>query len=342
MKCLRKLGTVSLLLAAVLVLAVSNQAMALGTASGTPIDNSATVDYQVSGLPQAQIPSNVVTFLVDNKVDLTVARISNATVIPGSTNQVLAFSLTNTGNTTQGYSVAHTGGADDFDMNNVRIYLDTNNDGLFDGGDTLYTLGTRIADIAADGSIQILIVADTPLGVNDGDISVYNLIATTLDAGTTTVTAEDPGPEDPNTVQVVFADDAGADDAVEDGKHSADAIYTVSSAALAVVKASEVIADGLGNVAPDAFAIPGATVRYTVTVSNTGSVDAASVVVVDGIPANTTYVPGTITLDGAPKTDINGDDEADFGATNPNAVTVTIPLLAVAGSATITFDVTID
>jgi uncharacterized repeat protein (TIGR01451 family) len=342
MKCLHKLGIVSLLMAAVLVLAASNQAMALGTVSGTPIDNSATVDYQVSGLPQAQIPSNIVTFLVDNKVDLTVARVSDATVIPGTNDQVLAYSITNTGNTTQGYSVAYTGGVDDFDMNNVRIYLDTNNDGLFDGGDTLYTLGTRIADVLDDDSIQVLIVSDTPLGVNDAETAVYNLIATTLDAGTTTVTVESAGPEDPATVQVVFADGAGTDDAVQDGEHSADAVYTVSSAALTVVKSSEVIADGLGNVAPDALAVPGATVRYTVVVSNTGSIDATTVVVVDDIPVNTTYLPGTITLDGGGLTDINGDDDGDFGATNPNAVTVTIPLLAVANSATITFDVTID
>jgi uncharacterized repeat protein (TIGR01451 family) len=342
MKCFRRIGWITLLLAGVFVMATSNHAMAAGTASGTSVANSATVDYQVSGVDQAQIPSNTVTFVVDNKVDLTVANVSDATVIPGSTDQVLAYSITNTGNTTQGYSVAYTGGADDFDMNNVRIYLDVNNDGLLDGGDTLYTLGTRIADVNADGSIQVLIVADTPLAANDGETAVYNLIATTLNAGTTTVTTEDAGPEDPATVQVVFADGAGTDDAVEDGQHSADATYTVSSAALSVVKTSEVISDGLGNVAPNAFAIPGATVRYTLAVTNNGSADATSVVLVDDTPANTTYVAGTITLDGAPKTDINGDDEADYNATNPNSVTVTIPTLAVGNTATITFDVTID
>jgi uncharacterized repeat protein (TIGR01451 family) len=89
-------------------------------------------------------------------------------------------------------------------------------------------------------------------------------------------------------------------------------------------------------------AIPGATVRYTITVQNTGSSDATSVVLVDATPVNTTYVPGSITVDGANKTDINGDDEADYGATNPGAVTVTIATLASGSTATITFDATID
>ena len=36
------------------------------------ITNTATVDYSVSGTPQAQVPSNAATFVVDNRVDLLV------------------------------------------------------------------------------------------------------------------------------------------------------------------------------------------------------------------------------------------------------------------------------
>ena len=205
-----------------------------------------------------------------------------------------------------------------------------------------YTLGTRVADVAPDTSIQVLVVADTPLATVDGDTAVYNLIALTLDAGTNSVTAEDAGVEDPLTVQVVFADGAGTDDAVLDGQHSADAVYTVSSAALEILKSSEVLSDGLGNVAPDAYAVPGATVRYTVVVTNTGTADATNVVIVDATPANTTYVAGTITLDGVIKTDINGDDEADYGVTNGNSVTAVVPLMGLGSSATVTFDVLIN
>jgi uncharacterized repeat protein (TIGR01451 family) len=228
-------------------------------------------------------------------------------------------------------------------MTNVRIYLDVNNDGLLDGGDTLYTLGTNIADIAADDSIQVLVVADTPLAPTNGDTAVYNLIATTLDAGTTTITANDSGDaDDPAVVQVVWADGTGTDDAATDGKHSADAIYSVASADLAVTKTQAVESDPI-NGTTNPKAIPGATVRYTITVVNSGAQDATSVVLVDNTPLNTTYVPGSITLDTVSKTDINDADEADHGATNPGAVTVTIATLASGGgTATITFDVIID
>ena len=330
-----------LLLAAILAVLIPQHVMAAGTASGTSISNSATVDYQVGGIDQTAITSNTASFVVDNKVDVTVASVSNATVVPGSSDQVLVFSVSNTGNTTQGYSVAVTGGTDDFDMTSVRIYLD-DGDGVLDGDDTLYTLGNNIADIAADGSIQVLIVANTPLTASDGETAIYNLIATTLDTGTTTVTTNDSGSaDDPDAVQVVWADGAGSDDAATDGKHSAAGTYTVASAAINVNKTLAVQSDPI-NGTTNPKGIPGATIRYTVTVQNTGSSDATSVVLVDDIPANTTYAGGSITLDTAAKTDADDADEADYNVTNSGAVTVTITTLSAGSTATITFDVTID
>jgi uncharacterized repeat protein (TIGR01451 family) len=332
-----------LILAGVMTLLMPSQVRAAGTASGTDITNSATLDYRVGGVDQAQINSNTTTFKVDNKVNLTVAELGSANVIPGANDQVLVFSLTNTGNTTQGYSLVVTGGADDFDMTNVRIYKDVNDDGALDGGDTLYTVGTNFADLALDGSIKVLVVADTPLTPTNGQTAVYNLIATTLDAGTTTITANDSADaDDPAVVQVVWADGAGTDDVATDGKHSAVAIYSVASAELAVTKTQAVVSDPINGIT-NPKAIPGATVRYTITVVNSGAQDATNVVLVDATPVNTTYLPGSITLDAAVKTDINDGDGADYGASNPGAVTVTIAAVTSGGgTATITFDVTID
>ena len=89
--------------------------------------------------------------------------------------------------------------------------------------------------------------------------------------------------------------------------------------------------------------IPGATVRYTITLTNNGSEDASSVVVVDTTPANTTYVAESMTLDGGSLTDAVDGDEGDFGITNPQGVTVNVASVAQGGaSAQITFDVVID
>ena len=88
------------------------------TPAGTSIANRATVNYSVGGQPQTLIESSPTgnttpgagagastTFVVDNRVDLTVTELSgNATITtPGATNAALAFTVTNTGNAPQGY-----------------------------------------------------------------------------------------------------------------------------------------------------------------------------------------------------------------------------------------------
>ena len=58
-----------ILLAGALAFGLSSVALAQNTPSGTIITNTATVDYTVATVPQAQVASLPVTFLVDNKVD---------------------------------------------------------------------------------------------------------------------------------------------------------------------------------------------------------------------------------------------------------------------------------
>ena len=103
------------------------------------------------------------TFLVvDDRVDLTVTYNGPATVdvTPSANNQVLPFTLTNTGNATHGYLLTTSVGAGALTMNNVRIYVDVDQSGTLNGPDTLYTAGTNVGDIAPDAFIRLLIVAD--------------------------------------------------------------------------------------------------------------------------------------------------------------------------------------
>ncbi|HEV8324965.1 MAG TPA: OmpA family protein [Myxococcota bacterium] len=57
---------------------------------------------------------------------------------------------------------------------------------------------------------------------------------------------------------------------------------------------------------PSGSVAPGQEIVYTIVVRNDGSVNATSTLVADAIPANTTYVPGTTTLDGAAVADVGG------------------------------------
>ncbi|MEV3936373.1 GEVED domain-containing protein [Glycomyces sp. NPDC049804] len=63
----------------------------------------------------------------------------------------------------------------------------------------------------------------------------------------------------------------------------------------------------------------GSTVTYTVDATNGGGVGAQNLVLEDLIPAGTVFVPGSLTIDGAPQTDAAGDDQAEYDA-DANAV----------------------
>jgi uncharacterized repeat protein (TIGR01451 family) len=52
--------------------------------------------------------------------------------------------------------------------------------------------------------------------------------------------------------------------------------------------------------------LPGETLRYTITAKNIGVTNALNVALRDTIPANTTYVAGSTTLNGAPVADVAG------------------------------------
>jgi uncharacterized repeat protein (TIGR01451 family) len=72
---------------------------------------------------------------------------------------------------------------------------------------------------------------------------------------------------------------------------------------------------------------PGDILEYTIVVTNNKDADgngdpANKNVVTDPIPANTTYVPGSLTINGVAKTDAVGDDTADFDDTSTPKKTI--------------------
>ncbi|HEQ98261.1 MAG TPA: DUF11 domain-containing protein [candidate division Zixibacteria bacterium] len=304
-----------LLVACLLILGSAQMAMALGTPSGTSIDNSATLDYSVGGISQTQIVSNTASFVVDNKVDLTVTTVDGAAVVvvPGSNAMVLTYLVTNTGNTVQDYSLTALAGTgtfygvtDNFDATNVQVFVDANGNGIYDVG---VDVQTYIDELAADGMVTVFVVADIPIDRVDSDGAIYDLMAQTAQGGTPGAQGADilnddnghisPGgtpndiPDDPATVQIVFADQAGSVDGMLDGRFSSRDVYVVGSAILTILKNSVVVSDPF-NGATNPKAIPGATIRYTIDIANSGSTNAEAVVVSDQIPANTTFVSASV------------------------------------------------
>jgi uncharacterized repeat protein (TIGR01451 family) len=284
------------------------------TPAGTPIQNRATVNYSVGGQPQTVIESSPTgnttpganagtstAFVVDNRVDLTVAELSgNATVsAPGATGAALAFTVTNTGNAPQGYQLAFleevgTGlftNTDSADVGNLIIRVDedpstgqgTGND-TYDGTET----ATAIEVLNPGYSVTVFVVSPTvPLTLVNGAFANVSLEARTAvinTNGATLVTAS-TGINDPTTVEVVFADTDN--DALQAARDQ----FAIESAALTVTKAQAVIDDGFGSASPRA--IPNAIVEYTITVANgSTTTDAEAIAISDPIPANTTFQTG--------------------------------------------------
>ena len=287
------------------------QAQAAGTAASTSIQNRATISYNVGGNAQTPIESSPTgnstpgtnnglstAFVVDNKVDLTVTEVAGAATVvnPGQLNAVATYLVTNTGNAPQAYQLTPTnitggtlfGNTDNSDVANLRVFVDANNNGLYEPAtDT----ATSITTLAADAGVRVFIVADVPVTATNAQYANVRLTAATaLNNTPATLLGESPGADNPATVEVVFADGAGAGgDAARNGRFAADDQYAVQSAALSVLKASSVISDTF-NGTTNPKAIPGATVEYAVTVTNTGVVAASGLSIADPLPANTTFV----------------------------------------------------
>ena len=96
--------------------------------------------------------------------------------------------------------------------------------------------------------------------------------------------------------------------------------------------------DPFNGTGADRKAIPGAVIQYTIVVTNNSTTTAAGAVTVsDNIPANTTFVPGSITLNAGALPDSN------FIAGPPARVVVSAGAVAASGgAATVTFRVTIN
>ncbi len=83
---------------AALVAALS-PAHAAGTASGTSISNSATLAYSIGDVVQTTIVATSASFLVGNKINLTVAETGGSltSVAPGAAGVITTFTVTNNG-----------------------------------------------------------------------------------------------------------------------------------------------------------------------------------------------------------------------------------------------------
>ena len=333
----RPLAPTGKMLRRVLVLcalcALSGRVFAAGTAVGTLIENTATVDFVQSGTQQQAI-SNTVSFVVAERIDVVVTLQSGQVVVaPNDVDRALLFTVTNTGNGTETFTIAINSivAGDDFDPVPAApdaVFFDTDGSGDFNAGDVAYNPGVNDPLLIADESVDLLIVNDIPGGVTNGQLGRSELTATAA-----------TGSGAPGTVYAGQGD--GGVDAVV-GTTGATATvpgeYLVDDVQINVVK-SQVVTDPNGGNEP----IVGATITYTITVEVVSSGSATAAVITDPIPTWSTFVPNSITLNGAAISDANDGDAGEYDVSGSPAVVVQLGDLTQAdGLQTIAFQVTID
>lgn len=292
---------ISSLISVAALIAVTSPEYAAGTAADTDIDNTASITYNVGGITQTPIESSeagnstagvglgaATTFKVDKKIDLLVTPGSGVDVVPGTNAQAITFTVTNEGNSTENFNLTSsqvTG--DDFDSV---------------GTCTIAAPATLPVSIAADSIASVTVNCDIPTSsetVINGATSDIDLLA--VADGVTETT----GTETAGAVDTVFADDIGsATDVATTGgtgaagnrnaAHSAINTYTVNTADISVKKTSAVIEDpfnGLASAGNNPKRIPGATIEYTIEVTNAdGAADATGLIITDTLPSDLAYV----------------------------------------------------
>jgi len=306
-------------------------ARAAGTSAGTSVSNTATAEFSI-GSVTGSASSNTVTFRVDEKLDVNLSwqDATNVIVNTPDSNRVLSFLLTNTGNGNDSYSlsVQNNLGGDQFDPGLVDIYLDANANGVFDPGvDTLYVAGSNDPVLAADASLAVFVRNNIPAALSSGNLGRSQLSATsrTLSGAPGTALA---GAGDAGTSAIV---------GTSGGSASSTGVYQINGASVSLVK-SVVVKDSLGGNQPTT----GATLTYSIAVTARGGT-ASNVVISDPIPANTTYMAGSLTLNGASLSDAADGDAGDVGVSAANSVTVNLGNInSAASTQTISFKVIIN
>lgn len=320
------------------------------TPAGTLISNTAIVNYAIGGTPQSPIASLAALVLVDEIIQpvLTCQSLPSVAVNSPSINDVLTFLLTNGGNGSESFSIVRSNGPlplpagnytpinsiayDPLNTPTGAIFLETNNvAGFQPGADLAYVPGVNDPVIAAGKGLVVYVLSDTsnvPANAQ-GDVLLTMTSRTAGAAGAAVATrllgvGDNLGNGAGNAIVVTPRAEAAAT-----------CSYVATGLGFVMNKSVLSVADPLGGV----LLMPGAIMTYQLTVSLNGVGTATGLVVSDPIPANLTYVPGSIAVGGVAMTDAIDADAAQFAT---NTVSVSLGNVAAPTSVVITFRATIN
>ena len=268
--------------------------------ANTLIENQASVTYLEAGKEVTAL-SNIVSFNVLEIVDHSIIT-NHSNGVQGTSpglNEVLSFTLKNTGNGTDKYLLSLSQDtADDFNAINPKIYLDKDGDGLFDVTvDEIYSPGVNDPELPLGGDIEVFIVSDLPGGLAQDDKANLTISATSS-VGTGLMGTLFPGAGD-DGIDAVLGASGGFAESIS--------FYFVSSMTIEVKKSQSIISPTGG-----AQATKGSIITYSLAVEITGTGVYSASTLEDAIPAGTTYVPGSLVFEATAMTDAADADAGEF------------------------------
>lgn len=270
---------------------------AKGVLAGTEIINTAILEYEIDGTPQSAT-SNTTIDKVDQVIDVDVVWNDAAAIIvaSGESNKVLTFKVTNLGNGQDTFNLTHEANASSaFAITNPRIYIDTNNNGLFDISTD--QIASSIV-LAADAFSTIFLVSDMPTGSYPAGSTSSNAIVAKSTIGGSGV----PG----TTYEGAGTGGVFAVDGIRGGVDKAWGVYEMGELGVKLTKSAT----------PSSSEVfIGTIVRYNIVVELQGNGSVNNLIIADAIPAGTTYVTGSLKLDGVSLTDASDSDNGRFTGT---------------------------
>jgi uncharacterized repeat protein (TIGR01451 family) len=300
-----------------LACAAALQASVIGSVAhaapaGTAVYNTATLSFDMDGAGRI-VPSNTVRLVVAERLDVVVTAHRPAALAAGDAEQGVAFEVINAGNGAESFDISGAVGGEGSKV--LFLATDEDGNGVYDPKLDRKLIDPRLILAAGARSTVFVIVGGARAGTE---------VSLTARA--------DTGSGAPGTAFDGKGDEGGDAIVGQTGATaSAQVVLDIAAAEPSLTKSQAVSA-------PDGSAKPatGAIVTYTLDARFPARVD--GVEIADRIPAGTTYVPGSLTLDGAALSDIA---DGDAGRFDSGAITVALGDIAGASAHSIRFQVKI-
>ena len=293
-------------------------ATSIGTPAGTPIVNTAGLRYDADGTAQST-SSNTVTIIVAERLDVALVRDGRGAVVVTAQPVAIPFTLTNLDNGAESFVLAASVSPGSAVLR--TLVIDTDGDGRYDPAKDVAPVDGKTPLLSPGQSIKLLaILVATPKGGATNAVLTVTARSTTGSGATGNVYPS--------------AGDGGGDAVVG----PTGALATVS-VPLGTALAGPVLLKSQSVRAADGSqtAVRDAVITYTLEARFTDAVTGARIA--DPIPVGTVFVPGSLSLDGAPLSDGADDDAGRFdpSAAQGAGVTVALGRVAAGSSHTVQF-----